>query len=239
MACKIRIEYAGAAYHVMARGNQGRDISVPVRATRRYFQGLGDFWNGQAHEIAQFDDFRRRGVLGGQGIEGFMHGQNFILGNGQLDSGFVQFLQRLILAAFQTGLAPGLVNEDAPHGLGGRSEEMGSSMPLLTIRTGQSQPGLMHQRGRLQGLAWRFTGHFLRRELAQFLINQRKQVIRGGGIALRQRFENVRHVAQNEDGYRWRVPPSLFADVPDVPDASDVGFYGASLTSSTGERKAL
>jgi hypothetical protein len=25
MARKIRIEYAGAAYHVMARGNQGRD----------------------------------------------------------------------------------------------------------------------------------------------------------------------------------------------------------------------
>ena len=26
MARKIRIEYAGATYHVMARGNQGRDI---------------------------------------------------------------------------------------------------------------------------------------------------------------------------------------------------------------------
>ena len=26
MARKIRLEYAGAAYHVMARGNQGRDI---------------------------------------------------------------------------------------------------------------------------------------------------------------------------------------------------------------------
>jgi hypothetical protein len=28
MARKIRIEYAGAAYHVMACGNQGRDIYV-------------------------------------------------------------------------------------------------------------------------------------------------------------------------------------------------------------------
>jgi hypothetical protein len=26
MARNLRIEYAGAAYHVMARGNQGRDI---------------------------------------------------------------------------------------------------------------------------------------------------------------------------------------------------------------------
>jgi hypothetical protein len=27
-ALKIRLEYAGAAHHVMARGNQGRDIAA-------------------------------------------------------------------------------------------------------------------------------------------------------------------------------------------------------------------
>jgi hypothetical protein len=31
MARKIRIEHAGAAYHVMARGNQGRDIYADER----------------------------------------------------------------------------------------------------------------------------------------------------------------------------------------------------------------
>ena len=31
MACKIRIEYAGAAYHVMARGNQRRAIYADER----------------------------------------------------------------------------------------------------------------------------------------------------------------------------------------------------------------
>jgi putative transposase len=31
MARKIRIEYAGAAYHVMTRGNQGRDIYADDR----------------------------------------------------------------------------------------------------------------------------------------------------------------------------------------------------------------
>ena len=31
MARKIRIEYAGAAYHVMARGNQDRDIYADDR----------------------------------------------------------------------------------------------------------------------------------------------------------------------------------------------------------------
>jgi hypothetical protein len=31
MARMIRIEYAGAAYHAMARGNQGRDIYADDR----------------------------------------------------------------------------------------------------------------------------------------------------------------------------------------------------------------
>jgi hypothetical protein len=34
MALKIRLEYAGAAYHVMARGNQGRDICDDERDRR-------------------------------------------------------------------------------------------------------------------------------------------------------------------------------------------------------------
>jgi hypothetical protein len=114
----------------------------------------------------------------------------------------VQFLQRKSLTAFETGLAPGLVNEDAPHGLGGRSEEMGASAPVLTIRTCEFQPCFMHQRSGLQGLARRFMGHLLRREFAQFLINQWQQFVRGSGIAMCQRIENVRHVSQSEDGYR-------------------------------------
>ena len=41
MARKIRIEYAGAAYHVMARGNQGRDIYADDRDRKLWLETLG------------------------------------------------------------------------------------------------------------------------------------------------------------------------------------------------------
>jgi hypothetical protein len=42
MARKIRIEYAGAACHVMARGNQGRDIYADERDRKLWLATLGE-----------------------------------------------------------------------------------------------------------------------------------------------------------------------------------------------------
>ena len=42
MARKIRIEYAGAAYHVMARGNQGREIYADERDRKLWLETLGE-----------------------------------------------------------------------------------------------------------------------------------------------------------------------------------------------------
>jgi hypothetical protein len=42
MARQIRIEYAGAAYRVMARGNQGRDICADARDRKLWLATLGE-----------------------------------------------------------------------------------------------------------------------------------------------------------------------------------------------------
>ena len=42
MALKIRLEYAGAGYHVMARGNQGRDIYDDERDRKLWLETLGE-----------------------------------------------------------------------------------------------------------------------------------------------------------------------------------------------------
>ena len=41
MARMIRIEYAGAAYHVMARGHQGRKIYAADRDRKLWLETLG------------------------------------------------------------------------------------------------------------------------------------------------------------------------------------------------------
>jgi putative transposase len=42
MARKLRIEYAAAVYHVMARGNQGRDIYADDRDRKLWLTTLGE-----------------------------------------------------------------------------------------------------------------------------------------------------------------------------------------------------
>jgi putative transposase len=42
MARKLRIEYAAAVYHVMARGNQGRDIYADDRNRKLWLTTLGE-----------------------------------------------------------------------------------------------------------------------------------------------------------------------------------------------------
>ena len=44
MAGKIRIEYAGAAYHVMARGNHRRDTYADDRDRKLWLETLGEAW---------------------------------------------------------------------------------------------------------------------------------------------------------------------------------------------------
>ena len=42
MACKIRIECAGAARHIMARSNHGWDLYADDRDRKRWLKTLGD-----------------------------------------------------------------------------------------------------------------------------------------------------------------------------------------------------
>ena len=64
---------------------------------------------------------------------------------------------------------------------------------------GKSQPSLVNQGGGLEGMTWSLPSHFVCGQFAQFLINQRKQFIRSGRIALPQGFENAGNVVHGED----------------------------------------
>ena len=65
-----------------------------------------------------------------------MHRKDFVGGGGHIDLGFMQLLDRLFPAALQAGLlSSGFVDEDAPHGLLRRAEE-------VTIVEGENSGGI-------------------------------------------------------------------------------------------------
>jgi hypothetical protein len=121
----------------------------------------------------------------------------------------------LVAAVTHRALAAGLVNEDAPHGLGGGPEKMRPAVVVRISVADQPQPGFMHQGGGLQRLMGRFIGHARGRELAQLAIDQRQQFIGGLGIAVLDGLQNAGNVAQSATIIRFfGIAPEDWAIAP-------------------------
>jgi hypothetical protein len=82
---------------------------------------------------------------------------------------------------FAALLAPGVVDEDAAHGLGHRRKEVAAvgPQPLLTA-SGQAQVSFVNEGCDLEGLPRLLVGQELAGPLAQLRINQRQQL--AGGV---------------------------------------------------------
>jgi hypothetical protein len=147
-------------------------------------------------------------IFGRQGIQGFMHGQDFGGGCPVFDSRFVKFFHSLIASAFLARLAPRLVDQDLPHGLGRGAKEMAAVIPLLLPGSGQLKPGLMDKRGGLERLAGICLGHFASCQPAQFVIHQRQQFVGGFRIAAFDGGQVARYVLYErklrEEAPKWK-----------------------------------
>jgi hypothetical protein len=89
-------------------------------------------------------------------------------------------------AAVFVGLfAPGLIYEDAAHGLGGGGKEVAAAVPRMVCRCiDKSQVGFMHKCRRLERLSRFFLCQPLRREFAEFVVNERQQLLGSVRFAL-------------------------------------------------------
>src|SRR5205814_4290994 len=74
-------------------------------------------------------------------------------------------------------------------------QKMSAVFPRRLVLAAEPKPGLMHERSRLQSLAWRFPGHFRCGEFAQFFVNEREQFVRSAGVTLLNAIQNSRNVA--------------------------------------------
>jgi len=168
---------------------------VIVRSPSRDVHRFGGFLQGQANEVTQLDQFGFLLISGGESVERLVDGQYLVPCGSGGKIGLVKFDSLLAAAMTHGSLAPGAFDEDAPHRLGGGGEEMA---PAIEFRVGiahEPKPGLVDERRGLQRVARRFPRHFGRRQLAQFLIDQRQQFIRGLGVASLDRRENAGNVA--------------------------------------------
>ena len=102
-------------------------------------------------------------------------------------------------------LATGAVNEDAPHGFSGGPEEVRAILPGLRGRIHQLEPSFVDQRGRLERMARALPGHLVRSQAAQFIVNQRQQLVGRLGVALLDGGEHLRNIVHCARDF----PPSV------------------------------
>ena len=70
-----------------------------------------------------------------------------------------------------------VIDEYAPHQLGGNAEEMGAILPSGVSLIDELQIRLVDERGWLQRVTGTFAAQIVTRETAQFVVNQRHQFL--------------------------------------------------------------
>ena len=158
-------------------------------------EDFGGFLDLQAEEVTEFDQFGLFRLERGELVQSFVKREQLIVGRGAGDFEFIHVEMRGTGASALPSLASGPVDEDATHRFGGGPEEVRAVLPRLAGRVHQLQPCFMDEGRRLEGVAGRFASHLLRRQSAQFVVEQRQQLIGGLGVTLLDRREYASHVA--------------------------------------------
>ena len=149
---------------------------------------VGDLGEGEAGDVLQLPNLGGRAVLPPEHVQGVIQGDETMDRRSDgIDRRLVNH-SSLVSFALEAMLAPGVVHENAAHGLGRCGEEVPAAVPVPgLISAHQPEIGLVDQGGGLERLARLLLRHPLGRQLAQPVIDQRKELLRGVRVAMLDR----------------------------------------------------
>src|SRR5687768_15530886 len=107
---------------------------MPVGRRSADAQGFGGLLDRQTGEVAELDELGLFGVFFGELGQGVVEGDQVVGRGGEGEAGLVEVDAAEAAAAFGSGAAAGLLDEDSAHGLGGGGEEMPAAVPVLDAR---------------------------------------------------------------------------------------------------------
>src|SRR5580765_1163490 len=93
---------------------------------RRNCERLGGFFIGHAHEVAKFDHLGLDWMKGGKFVEGLVNRQQLVILGGCRQLDVIEVDPLLAAAMTQRAFLASAIDENAPHCLSGRAEEMGT-----------------------------------------------------------------------------------------------------------------
>ncbi len=139
--------------------------------------------------------FRLARINRGEFLQGFVHREQLVVIRG--GRRYFESIQVNNLDArppFFRQPPPGVLDQNAAHRLGCRSEKMGAVLKRRRLITAQPHPGFVDEGGRLERMTGGFVRHFLCRQPAEFFIDNGEQLSGRLGIALSHPFQDMREL---------------------------------------------
>src|SRR5262249_45057919 len=114
------------------------------RGSARNVHQVGCLINGQAGEIAEFDQFGLGRLAGGESGQGLNQRQQVVLGGVRKGNSLLKIDAPASAAVALTLLLASSFHQNAAHGLGRGSEEVAATVPVLGLfDVHQAQVGLV------------------------------------------------------------------------------------------------
>lgn len=171
-----------------------REPPVAMDGLRRHVERRRRFRDGQSAEEAQFDDAALPVVESLERLQRQIESDEI---RSALDRDRHRVIERRpdgAAAPFGVRLRPGDVDEDAPHEPRRHRKEMRPILPVDACDTSEPKVGLIEQGRRLQAVSGPFSGHAGSRDPVQLAVDERHELIEGGGVASRPRPEQRRDI---------------------------------------------
>ena len=138
----------------------------------------GGFVDGEAAEVAEFDDVGLAGIELGEAGEGGVEEGEVDIGRGGVES-----RSGLFDDADRDGAAAGFIDEDAAHEEGGDSEEVGAAFPLDGGLVEKAEVRFVDEGGGLERCAGRVAAHVRAGEAVEVVIDEGREGVPGFGLA--------------------------------------------------------
>jgi hypothetical protein len=113
----------------------------------------------------------------------------------------------LAAAVSQGAFSTCAVDQDSTHRLGHHGEEMGAILKFWGLIGHEPEPSLMDESRRLKCMLGRFVGEFVSRQPAQFLVNERQQLISSSSVASLHAAQKVGYLAHTFKRQELRIWP--------------------------------
>ena len=149
---------------------------IPFGSNEGDAEDVGDLFEAEAAEEAEFEDGGFAFVEVAEAVEGVVEGEEFVGAvGGDIDAGFE--LDEFAACAFFGFVGAGEIDEDATHDFGGEGVEVGAVFEGGVVLFDHAHVGFVDERGGLQGMVRPLVAHVAGGDFVEFRIDERGQLI--------------------------------------------------------------